>query len=60
MTGNIDNLCILYFIEAPYCNRTIDWMGGCWPDTLPGSIAKIPCPALPSFNEHGKNQKVSK
>ena len=35
-----------------YCNRTIDGMGGCWPDTLPVTYARIQCPDIPVFKWH--------
>ena len=40
--------------DGPYCNRTMDNFGGCWPDTLPGMRAKIKCPDIPSFNVEGE------
>ena len=44
----------ILFSDGPYCNRTIDHFGGCWPDTLPGRRAKIECPdIIPYFNAKG-------
>ena len=46
--------CIpILFTDGVYCNRTIDGMGGCWPDTLPGTYARIQCPDIPVFNQNG-------
>ncbi|XP_045169638.2 calcitonin gene-related peptide type 1 receptor-like [Mercenaria mercenaria] len=38
--------------DDPYCNRTIDRWGGCWPDTFPGQIAKIKCPDIVTFDKN--------
>ncbi|XP_052812369.1 calcitonin gene-related peptide type 1 receptor-like isoform X2 [Mya arenaria] len=37
-------------LEGPSCGRTVDNWGGCWPDTLPNTMATIACPEIPSFN----------
>lgn len=43
----------VFFPDGPFCNRTLDRFGGCWPDTLPGQFAQIPCPDIFSFNRKG-------
>lgn len=40
---------------TPYCNRTMDMWGGCWPDTLPGRVAKVQCPDVVPFDRNGKH-----
>ena len=43
--------------DEVFCERTVDRFGGCWPDTKPGTIAKINCPAIPGFNPKGNVDK---
>ncbi|KAK3588000.1 hypothetical protein CHS0354_014524 [Potamilus streckersoni] len=43
--------------DGPYCNRTVDIVGGCWDDTPAGSMAVIQCPDIPGYNTKAQAHK---